>query len=109
MLDIRISPCSALILKDFSRRLTKQNNISGESIMSIVSDEASMTGHWGRSGRCGTAVVSSRRERRKAVKRVQRTFNNAAQFWMLKSIRLWIPNEKPIVDARKSYKTAFAM
>jgi len=42
------------------------SEISGESMISIVSDEASMTGHWDRSG-CGTAVVSSRRERRKAI------------------------------------------
>ena len=42
-------------------------DISGESMISIVSDEASMTVHWGRFGRCGTAVVSSRRERRKVI------------------------------------------
>ena len=37
-------------------------------------------------------------------KGTQRTFNNAARFWMLSSIHLWIAKDKPKVDARKSYK-----
>ncbi len=45
-------------------------DIFGESMISIVSDEASMTGHLGRSGRCGTTVLSSRRERRKGIVKV---------------------------------------
>ncbi len=71
------------------------SDISGESMISIVSDEASMTGHW-------VALEDVERllsplggnEGNHLSKRVQRTFNKAAQFWMLKSIRLWIPNEK---------------
>ncbi len=71
------------------------SNISSESMISIVSDEASMIGHW-------VALEDVERllsplggnEGKHLSKRVQRTFNNAAQFWMLKSIRLWIPNKK---------------
>lgn len=86
------------------------SDISGESMISIVSDEASMMGHWV-ALKNGERLLSLRggNEGKHLSERVQRTFNNAAHFWMLKSIYLWIPNEMPKPDARKSYKTAFVI
>ncbi len=55
------------------------------------------------------AVVSSRRERTKAIVKEDATYiKTTAHFRMLEGIHLWIPNEKPKVDARKTYKTVLA-
>ena len=67
-----------------------------------------MTGHWVTLEDMERLLsLRGGNEGKHVSKTVQRTFNNAAHFRMLKSICLWIPNEKAYNGCSKELQDSF--